>query len=220
MPLISQASSHYIKDDLLNHFVAHSKTSGRIPSGPRRQICRPQREFSGRAVRPPDRFLFFPAQLWPHKNTHRPEGAEQIETEYGLKVPLVLTGRSFRRHGDLSLSRTNRWATLSSTRLSRRRWAVPRLPSYGKGRSTNQQFAILEAAAAVTRIIASRIPPLEELGQVPKLNLFDPIWKQLAQLLSLCGTMKRKFGSAQTAHNRNRIGFYLGKYGTEISEAV
>jgi len=33
----------------------------------------------------------------------------------------------------------------------------------------------LEAAAAGTSIIGSKIPPIEELGRVLQLNLFDPL---------------------------------------------
>ena len=44
----------------------------------------------------PERFLFFPAQLWPHKN-HLTllKALKQIEAKHGAKIPLVLTGEKF-----------------------------------------------------------------------------------------------------------------------------
>src|SRR5579872_1912200 len=65
-----QASSEYIKRDLLEHFPWLSEEQIQvIPSGAlieRFAIPAAVEALSGYGL--PERFLFFPAQLWPHKN--------------------------------------------------------------------------------------------------------------------------------------------------------
>ena len=49
----------------------------------------------------PDRFIYYPAQAWPHKNHNRLlEALGQLRTQ-GLTVPLVCTGRLNQRHEEL-----------------------------------------------------------------------------------------------------------------------
>lgn len=44
----------------------------------------------------PQRFLFYPAQFWPHKNHYRVvEALGILHKEKGLEIPLVLVGRTF-----------------------------------------------------------------------------------------------------------------------------
>ena len=63
---------------------------------------------------------------------------------------------------------------------------------------------ILEAAAAGTPVIASRIPPLEELAGMLQLNLFSPLDAQeLARLIHALWNDGR-LPSAQAAHNREQ----------------
>jgi glycosyltransferase involved in cell wall biosynthesis len=64
---------------------------------------------------------------------------------------------------------------------------------------------VLEAAAAGTPVIASRIPPIEELGESLQLNLFDPLDAEgLARLICTLWN-DRKTASAQAAANRLQI---------------
>src|SRR6266436_6443362 len=87
-----QANSKYTKADLLHHFDWLSEDRVEvIPPGVRIE------EFATPIVsdslhqhyRIPEHFLFYPAQLWPHKN-HLTilRALKQIEAQHGLKVPL------------------------------------------------------------------------------------------------------------------------------------
>jgi glycosyltransferase involved in cell wall biosynthesis len=66
----------------------------------------------------------------------------------------------------------------------------------------------LEAAAAGTPIIASRIPPIEELGQVLRLNLFEAL--DTIGLGRLIATLwnDQALACQQAAYNREHVKFY------------
>ena len=72
----------------------------------------------------------------------------------------------------------------------------------------SSSLPILEAAAAGAPIIASRIPPIEELGQVLQLNLFDPLDVEGLARLIMALWDDGETASAQAAYNRQHIGFY------------
>src|SRR5260370_34281023 len=67
---------------------------------------------------------------------------------------------------------------------------------------------ILEASAAGTPIIASKIPPIEELAQVLQLNLFDALDVEGLARLIFDLWNDEKTASAQAAVNRRQITCY------------
>ncbi len=212
-----QANSKYTKDDLLHHFDWLSEDRVEvIPPGVRIE------EFATPIVsdslyqhyRIPEHFLFCPAQLWPHKN-HLTilRALKQIEAQRGLKIPLVLTGAKYS-----AAAQVIEFIGEKSMDYVHYLGAVPfqdLVSLYQKATFTimatlheSGGFPILESAAAGTPIIASRIPPFEEFGEVLQLNLFNPLDTQ--ELATLIGALWRdeKTASAQSTHNRERIALY------------
>jgi glycosyltransferase involved in cell wall biosynthesis len=212
-----QASSQYIKQDLLSHFRWLSPEQVEvIPSGARiEQFAAPVARDSLLGLSSlPDRFLFFPAQLWPHKNHLTVlKALKQIETGQGVKIPLVLTGGKF-----AAAPQIFKFIQEQSMGYIRYLGKVPfqdMVALYKRATfmitatlHESSSLPILEAAAAGTPVIGSRIPPIEELGRVLQLNLFDPLDVDgLAQLI-LTLWNDEKTASAQAAHNREHIDFY------------
>jgi glycosyltransferase involved in cell wall biosynthesis len=212
-----QASSDYIKEDLLSHFPWLSPEQIEvIPSGAlietfaTRAAGKSLLEGYGLA----ERFLFFPAQLWPHKNHLTVlKALKQIETKHGAKIPLVLTGEKFSAAPQIF-----KFIEEQSMGYVRYVGKVPLenvVALYQKAAfmitatlHESSSLPILEAAAAGAPIIASRIPPIEELGQVLQLNLFDPLDVDgLARLIFALWHDERT-ASAQADYNREHIGFY------------
>lgn len=212
-----QASSDYIKEDLLGHFRALSPEQVEvIPSGALiERFARPAAESSfSERYDLPERFLFFPAQMWPHKNHLTVLRAlKQIETRHGVKVPLVLTGGRYS-----AASQIFKFIADQSMNYVHYAGKVPfqdMVALYQKAAflitatlHESSSLPILEAAAAGTPIIASRIRPIEELGHVLQLNLFDPLDSDTLARLILALWNDEKTASAQAAHNREHIGLY------------
>jgi glycosyltransferase involved in cell wall biosynthesis len=209
-----QASSHFIKKDLLAHFreLAPDQIEV-IPSGVTierfaARIASDVRERYGL----PERFLFFPAQLWPHKNHLTVlKALKQIETDHGVKIPLVLTGGKFPTTPKIIFE----FIADQSMRYVHYLGKVPFQDMVELHQNAafmitatlheSSSLPILEAAAAGTPIIASRIPPLEELNQVLQLNLFDPLnVDELARLIFELWN-DEKTASAQATVNRRQI---------------
>jgi glycosyltransferase involved in cell wall biosynthesis len=86
-----QASSEFIKTDLLAHFGSISPEQiSVIPEGVRVEDFAKSSNSSSlkRRYALPEKFLLYPAQLWPHKN-HLVllRALKHIETEHGLRIP-------------------------------------------------------------------------------------------------------------------------------------
>jgi glycosyltransferase involved in cell wall biosynthesis len=212
-----QANSQYTKDDLLSHFCWLSPEQVEvIPSGVLvEKFAAPTAPISSLLLANlPDRFLFFPAQLWPHKNHLTVlKALKQIETGQGLKIPLVLTGEKYSAAPRIFKFIEER--AMGYVRYLGKVQSQDMVALYQKAAfmitSTlheSSSLPVLEAAAAGTPVIASRIPPIEELGSVLQLNLFDPLdIDGLAKLiLTLWSDEKR--ASAQAVHNRQHISSY------------
>jgi len=212
-----QASSQFIKRDLLAHFGGISPDQIEvIPEGVRIEKFAAPRSVESLIVRYglPERFLFFPAQLWPHKNhTTVLKALKRIETSERLKIPLVMTGANFSAAPQIL-----KFIEEQSMNYVRYLGKVPFvdvvalyqnaallvMPSMYESNS----LPILEAAAAGTPTIASRIPPNEELSRVLQLNLFDPLnTDELARLI-LELWKDEKTAAVQAAYNREHIAFY------------
>jgi glycosyltransferase involved in cell wall biosynthesis len=212
-----QASSDFIKQDLLQHFKCISAEQITvIPEGVNAE------DFSApvdtialsRRYGIPERFLFFPAQLWPHKNhITLLRALKEIEGKHGLRIPLVLTGGEygaasgiFRYIAGQSMDYVHYLGTVPFADLVGlyRKAALLVMPSVHESNS----LPVLEAAAAGTPIIASQIPPNQELAEVLQLNLFEPL--KIAELMDLIVWLWKdeKTVSAQAAHNRLQVGAY------------
>jgi glycosyltransferase involved in cell wall biosynthesis len=212
-----QASSNFIKDDLLSHFTEIAAEQIEvIPEGvdssefAARNGC--DAELDRYCL--PDRFLFCPAQLWPHKN-HLTilRALKMIEKVHGLKIPLILTGAKF--------SAAPQVFDFIAAQSMPYVWYLGKVPFrtlvalYQRAAFLitavlyeSSSLPILEAAAAGIPIIASRTPPNEEIGQILQLNMFEPLdAEDLARLL-LTLWQDEKTASAQSTHNRERIGHY------------
>lgn len=212
-----QASSEFIKEDLLGHFRCISADQVMvIPEG----VC--AEEFRAPADRVsirskyaiPERFLFLPAQLWPHKN-HMTllRALKQIEKECGMRVPLVLTGGKYS-----AASRVLGYVADQDMTYVRYLGAVPFADLIGLYQMAaflvmpslheSNSLPILEASAAGTPVIASRIPPNEELGRILQLNLYDPLdHEELARLIQALWS-DYPTASAQAVYNRQQVAFY------------
>lgn len=212
-----QANSQYTKKDFLAHFPELSPEQIEvIPVGV--NVERFATLNGSRDVREryhlPERFLFYPAQLWPHKNHITVLRAlKQVENKNGLKIPLVLTGGEY-----AAASKVFRFVSDQSMEYVRHLGKVPSQDMVGlyhkaafviaAGLHESSSAPTLEAAAAGTPVIASRIPPFEELGQVLQLSLFDPLDVDgLARLIFDLWSDKRT-ASAQAAANRRQISCY------------
>jgi len=212
-----QASSQFIKEDLVKHFAEITPEQIEvIPEGVTiEEFATPQGSISLPAHYDlPERFLFYPAQLWPHKNHLTVlQALKQIERSYGLKIPLVLTGakysaapKIFSFVADQSMAYVRYLGKVPFQELVALYHKAAFLITAVLYESSS--LAILEAAAAGTPIIASRTPPNEEAAQVLQLNLFNPLSAdELARLLvSLWND--HKTATEQVAYNRRQITNY------------
>jgi glycosyltransferase involved in cell wall biosynthesis len=128
----------------------------------------------------PDRFLFFPAQLWRHKNHITVLRALKRLRDRGVRIPLILTGSKY--EGSRAIFDYIEQNDLGH--LVRYLGAVPfedvvALHQVARFLVTavlyeSSSMPVLEAAAAGTPIIASRTPPNEEHSKHLKMHLFSP----------------------------------------------
>jgi glycosyltransferase involved in cell wall biosynthesis len=211
-----QASSDFIKNDILDHFrlIAPERVEV-IPEGVNVADFAAPRDTRSLRLRYglTERFLFYPAQLWPHKNHLRLLKALKKNGLRGHKIPLVMTGAPFGAASDVL-------GFLQDQDMDYVRYLgkVPFDDLVGLYQQAaflvcaslyeSNSLPVLEAAAAGTPIIASRIPPNEELARVLELNLFDPHDPDDLAETILALWNDEKTTSAQVHHNRTRIGCY------------
>jgi glycosyltransferase involved in cell wall biosynthesis len=211
-----QASSEFIKQDMLTHFPGISpERIAVIPEGVN------ARDFStsrGAAVleryQLAERFLFLPAQLWPHKNHLTVlQALRRLERDHGVRIPLVMTGARysaapaiFRFLAEQQMDYVRHLGKLPFEDLVALYQRAALVISPGLYEASS--LPVLEAAAAGTAVIASKIPPIEEVARTLRLNLFDPLDdKELAQLIFRLWrdetTCRR-----QEAHNRDQVAHF------------
>jgi hypothetical protein len=128
----------------------------------------------------PDRFLYYPAQLWPHKNhVGLIRVLAGMRSNDDLDIPLVLTGS--RKTGYDAIAQAIAEHGLSGQVLFLGAVPFERLPalyqlSHGiiaPSLYEASSFPIFEAFATGTAVIASDIPPVRELIRNDDF-LFDP----------------------------------------------
>jgi glycosyltransferase involved in cell wall biosynthesis len=212
-----QASSEFSKQDLLQHFQSISAEQiAVIPEGVRIEefaTLVDSASLCGKYAIP-ERFLFYPAQLWLHKNHITILRAlKQIETDRGLKIPLVLTGGKYSGASkvlgyisDQSMDYVHYLGRVPFADLVGlyQKAAFLVMPSLHESNS----LPVLEAAAAGRPVIASRIPPNEELASVLHLNLFDPLNQVQLEKILLRLWEDESAGAAQVIHNRKQVSSY------------
>jgi glycosyltransferase involved in cell wall biosynthesis len=212
-----QASSEFSKQDFLTYFRCISPEQVVvIPEGVRaEEFITPVDTISlCNRYAIPERFIFFPAQLWLHKNhLILLQALKQIELKRGLRIPLVLTGGKYSAASkvlgyiaDQSMTHVRYLGRVPFTDLvglyQKATYLV--MPSLHESNS----LPVLEAAAAGTPVIASRIPPNEELARVLQLNLFDPLNQEELERLLVWLWEDESAGSAQAMHNRKHVSEY------------
>jgi len=129
----------------------------------------------------PEEFMFYPAQLWHHKNHLRLlEAIDLIGTRDGTKISLVLTGADFEAAPAIR-------KFIADRGLGDRVFVLGKVPfqsllslyrqaSYVVSASLHESncLPLLEAAASGSPIIVSEIPANRESSQIFQLRLFDP----------------------------------------------
>jgi glycosyltransferase involved in cell wall biosynthesis len=182
---LMQASSLAMKNDALHvyrNFLAAERVAV-IPEGVDYSVFSgPIDENSRKTYGLPEEFMFYPAQLWHHKNHLRLiEAIDLVRRREGTKIPLVLTGAEYeaapairdliadKALGDqiVLLGKVPFPALLSLYRQA----------SYVVSASLHESncLPVLEAAASGSPMIVSDIPANRESAEVFRLRLFDPL---------------------------------------------
>ena len=127
----------------------------------------------------PKKFIFFPAQLWYHKNhLFVLESLKRIEKNKKIKISLVLTGAKFVAYNEIKIFLDNNKMS-NVYYLGKIPWLdIVALYRNSKAMITatlyeSSSLPILEAAASGIPVIAGNNAPNLELSQNLNLNLFD-----------------------------------------------
>jgi glycosyltransferase involved in cell wall biosynthesis len=212
-----QASTEFIKQDLLAHFrEIDPRQIAVISEGVNINTFSTCIDDDSQVSQYhlPDRFLFYPAQLWPHKNHITVlKALKRIETLHQIKIPLVLTGAAYSGAAEILKfikQQSMPYVIFLGSVPFRSLVALHQRAAYlvTAVLYESSSLPILEAAAAGTPIIASRTPPNVECSRVLQLNLFDPLnVEELARLIYDLWNDERR-AALQVAHNREHIGRY------------
>ena len=210
-----QASSDFIKNDLLTFFnFLKSKDIKVITEGVN------PKEFSKRSkininkkYSLPEKYLFFPATLWKHKNHILVlKALKEIEIKYNTKIPLVLSGgKSTAYDSIMKYIKKNKMDYVKYLgKVSRDEIIALYQNSYYLVTAVlyeSSSLPILEAAASGVPIIASNTPPNKEMSKTLKLNLFKSNdLKQLIELLYYSWNNSKI--KSQKSYNLSNIKYY------------
>lgn len=175
--------SQFIKHDLVQQFNLHPEKINVVQVAADEIFHKPVTQLDLQQVRTtyllPDRFIYYPAQLWPHKNHVRLIRALGSMRRDDHEIPLVLTGSKQTGYDAIAREVTEQGLSRQVLFLG----AIPfdRLPALYKlshgviapSLYEGSSFPVLEAFATGTPVIASNIPPVREL--IGKEDfLFDP----------------------------------------------
>lgn len=159
-------------------------------------------------------FLFYPAQLWPHKNhIQLLKALAVVRQRCGLELPLVLTGQKFgaansiaeyARRNNMSFVRFLGKVSFGDLKALYREAHFVISPSLYE--SSNLCF--LEGAASGAPLLGSRIPAHVEMATRLKITLFEPNDAQgLAALLEGIW-FDEKLRNEHVIHNKRAIEYY------------
>jgi len=178
-----QASSQFIKGDLLEKFPFLKEEQIKvIPEGVNTSMfaaSRGKSDYIFERYSLPPNFLFYPAQLWPHKDHITVlKALLKLKKEHGLVIPLVLTGARYSAANSVFNFIIDNDLNDQVFPLNKVPYAdVVALYRHAQFLVTaslheSNCLTILEAAASETPIIASDIPPNIELQEHLQLNIF------------------------------------------------
>ncbi len=178
-----QASSEFMKRDFLEHFSELNENQIYvIREGVNVELFSKPKDTSylKNKYNLPEEFLFFPAQLWKHKNHITVlKSLNEIKNKTGNEIPLVLTGQKFKSSQYI-------FDFIKDNNLREIYYLGPvpfddLLALYQKAKFLitavlyeSSSLPILEAAASGIPIIASSTPPNIEMSSKLKINLFSP----------------------------------------------
>lgn len=213
---IVQASSTHMKEDFTKHFptLDPSRVLVIYEGVDVAEFAKPPEGVNVREIHNlPEQFLYYPAQLWYHKNHITVLKALARLRGMGVRIPLVMTGAKypgasdaiFKFIDDNNLADQVHYVGLVS------REEIIALYHAARFLITavlyeSSSIPILEAAAAGTAVLASRTPPNIERQQDLQIELFGPTDDvELAQVLSGAWTDDALI-ARQVEHNRQAIG--------------
>jgi len=213
-----QASSNFIKQDLLAHFTSlKPEQVVIIQEGVDIETFSNTNESDQTTLKKyslPENFLFCPAQLWKHKNHITIlKALKKIELEEGIIIPLILVGGKFSASKEI-------FNFIESNHMKYIIY-LGKVPFedliflYKKAKYVitavlyeSSSLPILESAASGTPIIASKIPPNQEMAHKLKLNLFTPQDEYELASLILKIWNDEELISKQVSHNNESINYY------------
>ena len=212
-----QASSRFSKNDFIEHFASLNDSNVFIiPEGVdiEKYSVNPQVDIR-KKYNLPQRFLFYPAQLWSHKN--------HITILKALKklnrddIALVLTGAEFTATKaifdfikDYELKNVYYLGKVPFEDLITIYHEAEYLIIASLHESSS--LPVLEAAAAGTAIITSDIAPLLEMGQNLKINYFPSLdFDYLADLIEKKWDLPNAEEQADIEYNKEAVKKYCWK---------
>jgi glycosyltransferase involved in cell wall biosynthesis len=211
-----QASSSFMKNDLIKHFnFLQPSNISVIPEGVNVEEFSMQSDVNiSEKYFLPKRFLYFPAQLWSHKNHITVlKALELLNQTKNIKIPLVLTGASYsgsneifsfiEKHPELEVFYLGKVPFKDIVALYKQARFFITAVLY-----ESSSLPFLEAAASGCPVIASNTPPNQEMCQILRAELFDPLdYDSLANLLERVWDDDNLI-SIQARHNKNAINYY------------
>jgi glycosyltransferase involved in cell wall biosynthesis len=115
------AATHWTKRDIVEQYGIRPEKVAVIPRGPAGVPTRPSPEAIARLRRElqlPDRFAFFPAMSFPHKNHERLfEALAILRDRHAITLPLICTGRAYEPHWPKILAAVERLGLAGQVRL-------------------------------------------------------------------------------------------------------
>jgi glycosyltransferase involved in cell wall biosynthesis len=172
-------------------------------------------EDARRHYRLPEEFMFYPAQLWHHKNHLRLlEALDLLQSRDGVRIPLALSG------GEYEAAPAVR-GFIASHGLEGQVFVLGKVPfasllslyrqaSYIVSASLHESncLPVLEAAASGSPIIASNIAPNLESAKVFRMRLFDPFdVENIAATLADAWQQRHANQEAVEANRKSALGF-------------
>lgn len=212
-----QASSHFIKDDILHHFnwlredqvvvISEGVDIDKFSNICDRSVIK--------KFQLPEQFLFFPAQLWKHKNHITVlKALRKIEIQSGISIPLVMTGAKYSGSNDvLDFVKNN---DINYVYYLGKVEFPELLALYKEARYLvsaalyeSSSLPILEAAAAGLPIIASKTPPNIEMSKDIEMNFFEPLGvTQCAETIKCCWLGDENSMKDQAVNNSKAVRSY------------
>jgi glycosyltransferase involved in cell wall biosynthesis len=217
-----QASSQFIQKDLIVHYPKRI-TKDRIvviPEGVNIETFSKNNISDDLLTKYnlPIEFLFYPAQLWPHKNHLRLlEALKMIRDRSGIEIPLVLTGGAFKAAPAI-FNYIKQHDMENQVHYLGKVPFIDLLCLYQKAKYLvtavlyeSSSLTILEAAASGTSILASDTPPNREMSERLEIRLFDPIdVSKIVEVIQDAWTQRNE-NHISTVNNKNAVQYYSWK---------